>query len=143
MLKIIKIYYFKIVLFYYNFGFLGSLGMVKKVMGLLVGLVCLVFCGFYGINEMCIWVVKFIVLVVQNMMLVFCVYGYDICLMEGFDECWVNKILVLFNDVIVMMILGVGKCVFDGIYYCRYCFFCDEFVYYIQFLFLVILFLFD
>lgn len=132
MPKIIKNYYSKIALFHYNPGPLGSLGLAKKALGLVVGLKQAIPRGPYGINEMKTWAVKSTALAAENMMLAFRAHGYDTCPMEGFDERRVRKILDLQSDAIVTMILGVGKRAEDGIYHRRYRFPREEFIHYIS-----------
>ncbi|MBA53942.1 MAG: nitroreductase family protein [Pseudomonadales bacterium] len=128
MPSIIKRYYSKIALFHYNPGPLGSLGLAKKALGLVLGLKRAIPRGPYGINEMRTWAVKSTALAAENMMLAFRAHGYDTCPMEGFDERRVRKILNLPSDAIVTMILGVGKRAENGIYHRRYRFPREEFI---------------
>lgn len=109
-------YYKKIAPTMYTQGFLGEIGLLKKII--------FFFGGFFkpmprhpvshaGMQE---WAVKSTALACENIMLAFRASGFDSCPMEGFDEARVKSILNLkFRDKVVM-IISAGQRAENGIF---------------------------
>lgn len=109
-------YYDKLVPIAYTQGYLGGLGMLKRIV-----------LGFMSIGkptprqpksiaDMRVWANKSTALACQNLMLSFRAYGYDTCPMEGLDQRRVRKLLGLPYSAEVCMAISVGKRADNGIY---------------------------
>lgn len=111
-----KIYYRKIVPFFYLQGPFNIVGMVKRVMFWTIGLykptprepTCLA--------DMRVWAVKSASLAAENLMLAARAQGFDSCPMEGFDSLRIRALLNLPSDAVVAMVVSLGKRAKEGIY---------------------------
>jgi nitroreductase len=107
--RTVKLYYSRLFPSMYRWGFLNSLGFVKGVAFYLTGLFRPMMRGPFSrrdIQEVCI---KSAALAAENFVLAISAQGFASCMMEGFDECRVSRILKLrFSDRVVMVI-AVGE----------------------------------
>lgn len=107
--KSVIMYYEKLFPNMYRWGFLNSLGYLKKVLLFLTGLFRPIMRGpgtLRDIQEVCI---KSAALAAENFVLSISAQGYASCMMEGFDEVRVKKLLKLKCSDRVVMVISVGK----------------------------------
>jgi nitroreductase len=109
-------YYEKIIPMAYNQGFLGSLGLVKKITLFAMGLSKPTPRGPASAADMKLWANKTVALACENYMLAMRACGFDTCPMEGFDEVRVHKLLNLPSDASVVMVISAGKRASNGVY---------------------------
>jgi len=109
-------YYKRLVPFVYNQGFLGTWGLVKRLLFFIRGLKTPVIREPVSKCHIKIWAVKSTALACENLMLSLRAYGYDSCPMEGYDSKMIKKILNLPKDAIVVMVISAGKRAVGGVY---------------------------
>lgn len=56
----------------------------------------------------------------ENLVLALRAYGFDSCMMEGFDEPMVNKILNLNDQQYPVMVIAAGERAADGVFFPQY-----------------------
>ncbi len=119
MKPIIHNYYNKLIPILYYHDRFGLIGLVKKILSY--------FYHIYNFSkpvlrspiykyELFEVVTKSTALACQNLMMALTAEGYDSCPMEGFDENLVKKTLKLNYNHHVVMIIGIGKSIKEGIY---------------------------
>lgn len=114
--KVVKIYYGKLVPFFYTVGWFNILTPLKWVFNTLVGMFKVVPrdpISSFGINT---WAVKSTALACENLMLAFRSHGYDTCPMEGFDSWKVKKAMGLSCKAEIVMIISAGRRDKGGVY---------------------------
>ena len=119
LIPIINKYYNIVVPALYYHDRFGFLGIIKKILFSIYGIVGLfkpVSRGPIFRHHLFEIVTKTTALACQNFMMAIVAQGYDSCPMEGFDEKRVKKILNLNNKSHVVMVLAVGKADPKGIY---------------------------
>lgn len=102
-------YYKKLFPFMYRWGFMNSLGLLKKIIYFVTGLIRPVPRGpstLRDVQEICI---KSSALAAENFVLAMTAQGYQTCMMEGFDEKRVKKLLNLKRNDRVVMVIAVGR----------------------------------
>lgn len=107
--KSVIIYYEKLFPLMYKWGFLNTLGLFKKLSLFIVGLFRPTMRGpstLKEIQEVCI---KSAALAAENFVLSVVAQGYSTCMMEGFDEHRVKKLLQLKCSDRVVMVISVGR----------------------------------
>lgn len=110
-------YYKKIAPLAYNQGFLGWLGMVKRVAFNVMAINKPMVRQPKSIADMRVWSNKSTALAAENLMLAFRAYGYDTCPIEGLDQRRVRRLLELpYGKAEVCMAISVGKRAEGGIY---------------------------
>lgn len=75
-----------------------------------------------------LWATKTTALACENLVLALRAYGFDSCMMEGFDEPFVNKLLKLNPQQHPVMVIGAGERADDGVFYPQYRFHRDLFI---------------
>lgn len=93
----------------YRWGFFNIIGIFKWVTTALVGLFRPMprsGSTLQSIQEVCI---KSAALAAENFVLAITAQGYSTCMMEGFDECRVKKLLKLSRTDRVVMVIAVGE----------------------------------
>lgn len=75
-----------------------------------------------------LWATKTTALACENLVLALRAYGFDSCMMEGFDEPMVNKILGLNDQQYPIMVIGAGQRALDGVFFPQYRFDRDLFI---------------
>ncbi len=107
--KPVIFYYRKLFPSMYRWGFLNSLGLTKKLVFFVTGLFRPIMRGpgtLRDIQEVCI---KSAALASENFVLAITAQGFASCMMEGFDEPRVKKILGLRHSDRVVMVISVGE----------------------------------
>ena len=67
-----------------------------------------------------LWASKTTALACENLVLALRAYGFDSCMMEGFDEPLVKKLLQLNDQQHVVMVIGAGERATDGGFFPQY-----------------------
>ena len=67
-----------------------------------------------------LWASKTTALACENLVLALRAYGFDSCMMEGFDEPLVCKILNLNNQQYPVMVIAAGERAVDGVFFPQY-----------------------
>ena len=67
-----------------------------------------------------LWASKTTALACENLVLALRAYGFDSCMMEGFDEPMVNKILNLNDQQYPVMVIAAGERAVDGVFFPQY-----------------------
>ena len=75
-----------------------------------------------------LWASKTAALACENLVLALRAYGFDSCMMEGFDEPMVRKILDLGDLEYPVMVIGAGERAKDGVFFPQYRFERDLFI---------------
>ena len=109
--------YYQLIPYNYAPGPLNSFAMVKKAAFSVGGLVAAVPRGPYTKSEVELWAAKSTALACENLVLAFRAHGYDTCMMEGFDEVRVRKLLNLGDASFPIMVVGAGERADDGVFW--------------------------
>ena len=107
--KPVVFYYQKLFPSMYRWGFLNSLGLLKNLLFFTTGFFRPIMRGpgtLRDIQEVCI---KSAALAAENFVLVITAQGFASCMMEGFDEPRVKKLLGLKYSDRVVMVISVGE----------------------------------
>jgi nitroreductase len=107
--KLVHMYYKRLIPLTYRWGFLNGLGLVRWILTSVVGFFRPINRGPYTKRDMQEVAIKSAALACENFVLAITAQGYATCMMEGFDECRVSKILKLQSTERVVMVIGVGK----------------------------------
>ena len=75
-----------------------------------------------------LWASKTTALACENLVLSLRAYGFDSCMMEGFDEPMVRKLLNLNDQQYPIMVIGAGERAKDGVFMPQYRFDRDLFI---------------
>ncbi|QIO05548.1 nitroreductase family protein [Acinetobacter shaoyimingii] len=75
-----------------------------------------------------LWASKTTALACENLVLALRAYGFDSCMMEGFDEPLVRKILGLNDQQYPIMVIAAGERAEDGVFFPQYRFDRDLFI---------------
>ncbi len=106
--KSVILYYRKLIPLTYRWGFLNSLGLLKWIAFSLAGLFRPVPRGPHSKSEAQLVSVKSAALAAENFVLSLSARGVSSCMMEGFDEVRVKKLLGLPRSARVVMVVGIG-----------------------------------
>ncbi len=109
--------YYQLIPYNYAPGPLNSFGMIKKAAAGVGGLLTPVPRGPYTSNDLDLWAAKSTALACENLVLAFRAHGFDTCMMEGFDEQRVSKLLKLPNAAFPIMVIGAGERADDGVFF--------------------------
>jgi|GEM_PF-57506 len=109
--------YYQLIPYYYAPGPLNSFALVKKAAIAAGGLIAPVPRGPYTTAEVQLWAAKSTALACENLVLALRAHGYDSCMMEGFDELRVRKLLKLGNESLPIMVVGAGERAEDGVFW--------------------------
>lgn len=109
--------YYQLIPYNYAPGPLNSFAMAKKAAFALGGLVAPVPRGPYTKSEVEQWAVKSAALACENLVLALRAYGFDSCMMEGFDALRVSKLLNLSDSALPIMVVGAGERADDGVFW--------------------------
>jgi len=102
-------YYEKFFPFMYKWGFFNIFGLAKKIAVMIIGIFRPIMRYPHlrsEVQEVCI---KSTALACENFVLAMTAQGYDTCMMEGFDEYRVKKLLSLKCNERVAMVIAAGK----------------------------------
>ena len=113
--------YYKFIPYNYKTGYFNSLGQMKKVAFKVARHLDkqLPVSAFHP-SDAKLWASKTTALACENLVLALRAYGFDSCMMEGFDEPMVKKLLNLNDQQHVVMVIGAGERAADGIFYPQY-----------------------
>jgi nitroreductase len=114
--KSARAYYAKLAPFVYTQGFLGILGLLKKILFFIRGIRQITPREPTSWSEMRIWANKSCALACQNFMLGISAQGFDTCPMEGFDSKRVKKLLSLGCKDDIVMVISIGRRAPNGVY---------------------------
>lgn len=107
--KIVQLYYKKLIPFTYRWGFLNSWGLIKATVFFMTGLFRPITRGPNTLNQLQEVAIKSAALAAENFVLAISAQGYATCMMEGFDECRVRRLLKLPCSARVVMVISVGR----------------------------------
>lgn len=105
----VHLYYKKLIPLTYRAGFLNSMGLIKWVLSTAVGFFRPMVRGPYTLRDLQEVAIKSAALASENFVLAIAAQGYATCMMEGFDEHRVHRLLKLKRTERVVMVIGVGK----------------------------------
>lgn len=109
--------YYQLIPYNYAPGPLNSFAMVKEAAFAVGGLVAPVPRGPYTSSEVQLWAAKSAALACENLVLAFRAHGFDTCMMEGYDEVRVRKLLKLSDEAFPIMVVGAGERAEDGVFW--------------------------
>lgn len=113
--------YYKFIPYNYKTGYFNTLGNVKKV----AFKVARQFnqklpVSSFNPADAKLWASKTTALACENLVLALRAYGFDSCMMEGFDEPLVSKILNLTSQQYPVMVIAAGERATDGVFFPQY-----------------------
>lgn len=113
--------YYKFIPYNYKTGYFNALGNFKKV----AFKVARQFdkqlpVTAFNPADAKLWASKTTALACENLVLALRAYGFDSCMMEGFDEPLVCKILKLNNQQYPVMVIAAGERAEDGVFFPQY-----------------------
>jgi nitroreductase len=109
--------YYQLIPYFYTPGPLNSFAYAKKAAIAAGGLLGPVPRGPYTDAEVKLWAAKSTALACENLVLALRAHGYDSCMMEGFDEVRVSKLLGLDGGAFPIMVVGAGERAEDGVFW--------------------------
>lgn len=109
--------YYQLIPFNYAPGPLNSFGLLKKTAMGVGGLFTPLPRGPFTEQDVKLWATKSTALACENLVLAFTAYGFDTCMMEGFDEVRVRKLLKLSAAEFPIMVVGAGERADDGVFW--------------------------
>ncbi len=109
--------YYQLIPYNYAPGPLNSFAMLKKAAFSVGGLIAPVPRGPYTRSEVALWAAKSTALACENLVLALRAHGFDSCMMEGFDEQRVRKLLKLTDAALPIMVVGAGERAEDGVFW--------------------------
>lgn len=113
--------YYRIIPYNYKTGYFNSLGNFKKVAFKLArSLDKQLPVTAFNPADAKLWATKTTALACENLVLALRAYGFDSCMMEGFDEPLVRKILHLNDQQYPVMVIGAGERAEDGVFFPQY-----------------------
>jgi nitroreductase len=107
--KPVVFYYQKLIPTVYRWGFLNSIGLLKWILMSVGGLFRPMQRGVFTLGDQQVVAVKSAALAAENFVLAMSAQGYSTCMMEGFDEVRVKRLLGLRYSARVVMVVGLGK----------------------------------
>lgn len=109
--------YYQLIPTLYTPGPLNTLALAKKAAFTLGGFIAPVPRGPHTREEVKLWAAKSTALACQNLVLALRAHGFDSCMMEGFDEVRVKKLLKLGSAAFPIMVVGAGERAEDGVFW--------------------------
>lgn len=107
--KSARLYYTKLIPFVYNWGPLNSLGVVKSLIASVTGVFRPIPRGPNTKRDNQEVAIKSCALACENFVLAMAAQGYATCMMEGFDEVRVKRLLRLSPSARVVMVIAMGE----------------------------------
>lgn len=105
----------------YKTGYLNSLGNFKKVTYKVARTLNKQLpVTAFNPSDSKLWAAKTTALACENLVLALRAYGFDSCMMEGFDEPLVAKTLGLNTQEFPIMVIGAGERATDGVFFPQY-----------------------
>ena len=113
--------YYKFIPYNYKTGYFNALGNFKKVAFKVArSLDKQLPVTAFNPADAKLWASKTTALACENLVLALRAYGFDSCMMEGFDEPLVKKILNLNDQQFPVMVIGAGERAKDGLFFPQY-----------------------
>ena len=113
--------YYKFIPYNYKTGYLNALGNFKKVAFKIArSLDKQLPVTAFNQADAKLWASKTTALACENLVLALRAYGFDSCMMEGFDEPLVRKLLNLNDQQYPVMVIGAGERAEDGVFFPQY-----------------------
>ncbi len=109
--------YYSLIAYNYKTGFLNTLGAAKKVAFSIVGQFQPLPVTAFTHADARLWAAKSTALACENLVLALRAHGFDSCMMEGFDEPRVRKLLDLKDEEFPIMVIGAGERADDGVFW--------------------------
>jgi nitroreductase len=109
--------YYSLIAYNYKTGFLNTLGAAKKVAFSIVGQFQPLPVTAFTNADARLWAAKSTALACENLVLALRAHGFDSCMMEGFDEPRVRKLLDLEDEEFPIMVIGAGERADDGVFW--------------------------
>ncbi len=109
--------YYQLIPYFYAPGPLNAFALVKKAAIAAGGVVAAVPRGPYTKAEVELWAAKSTALACENLVLALRAHGFDSCMMEGYDEVRVSKLLKLPAGAFPIMVVGAGERAEDGVFW--------------------------
>ena len=113
--------YYKFIPYNYKTGYFNALGNFKKVAFKVARTLDkqMPVTAFNPADSI-LWATKTTALACENLVLALRAYGFDTCMMEGFDEPLVRKTLNLGDQEYPIMVIGAGERAEDGVFFPQY-----------------------
>ncbi len=105
----VKIYYYKLFPWLYRWGWFNSLAFIKWIMASLIGFFRPMVRGPFSRTGVQTVAIKSAALAAENFVLAISAQGFSTCMMEGFDESRVRRLLRLKRSDRVVMVIAVGE----------------------------------
>lgn len=113
--------YYTLIPYNYKTGYFNSLGNFKKVAFKLARTLDKQLpVTAFSTDDAKLWATKTTALACENLVLALRAYGFDSCMMEGFDEPLVAKTLKLNHQQYPIMVIGAGERAGDGVFFPQY-----------------------
>ncbi|HCT40272.1 MAG TPA: nitroreductase family protein [Moraxellaceae bacterium] len=109
--------YYQLIPYHYTPGPLDSIAMLKKAAFSVGGLFTPIPRGPHTHAEIRLWAAKSAALACENLVLAFRAHGFDTCMMEGFDDLRVRKLLKLADGAFPIMVVAAGERADDGVFW--------------------------
>ena len=109
--------YYQLIPYVYKPGPLNSFALMKKAAFTAGGLIGPVPRGPYTTGEVKLWAAKSTALACENLVLALRAHGFDSCMMEGYDEVRVSRLLGLESNAFPIMVIGAGERADDGVFW--------------------------
>lgn len=120
--------YYRFIHLLYGPGPLSLAAPAKRAVSAAAGLLRAVPRGPYTSSELRLWAAKSTALACENLVLALRAHGFDSCMMEGFDENRVRRILDLDDAALPIMVIAAGERAPDGVFWPQVRFDRDQFV---------------
>ena len=113
--------YYKYIPYNYKTGYLNVFGNFKKVAFKVARTLDKQMpVSAFSPSDAKLWATKTTALACENLVLALRAYGFDSCMMEGFDEPMVRDILGLNDQQYPVMVIGAGERAKDGVFFPQY-----------------------
>ena len=113
--------YYRFIPYNYKTGYFNALGNFKRVAFTAArALDKQLPVSAFNAADAVLWASKTTALACENLVLALRAYGFDSCMMEGFDEPLVRKTLGLNNQQHPIMVIGAGERAKDGVFFPQY-----------------------
>lgn len=118
--KQVILYYEKLIPFVYSWGIFNSLAPIKWIMANFTGLFRPMVRGPNSKRDIQEIAIKSAALACENFVLAMTAQGYQTCMMEGFDESRIKRLLKMSRSERVVMVIACGEAAADGTWGPRY-----------------------
>lgn len=109
--------YYSLIAYNYKTGFLNTLGTAKKLAFSVARQFTPLPVTTFSHADTKLWAAKSTALACENFVLALRAHGFDSCMMEGFDEPRVRKILKLKEQEFPIMVIAAGERAADGVFW--------------------------